>query len=1084
MRSALSAGRVLVLALAAALLAAVPARALVSFQRVPVPDEVPANLCTALAQDSDGFLWIGTQGGLVRYDGYQFRVYKNDPGNPRSLGGSYVRTLYAAGDGRLWIGTFSSGLSVYDPATETFTRYQHDPRLPGSLAHDRVEAIAEDRSGYLWIATYGGLDRLDPRHGRIDHFRHDARDPRSLADDQVRGLLVDRAGQLWVGSRDGLQVWRGEGHGFERRASDSGVPGSLAGQFIGKLYEDRAGQIWIGTTEHGAAVLDPRTDRLRRLLPRPTAANAANATASGLSHFWVYGIEQIAPGEVWIATFGGGIDVVDPVSLAVGERLRHDSALENTVGGDRIGAVLRDRSGVVWVGTWGQGLARYDPAARAFQAIRYSPNRPDGLSHPEAVRALPMRDGTIWVGTNGNGIDLFDPEWHRIGGHRPDPRDPGALADGSVTCLAQAADGTVWVATLNGMLHRLRPGARRFERYSVADGLPGGPIRAMTFGPAGALWVGAAEGLARVDPRSARMVTYRHRAGDPTTLSGIAVEALAWGADGTLWVGTDGGLNAFDSRRGTAVRILAQAGRRDGLPANWVPDLMVAQDGRLWVATQGGACILTSWDGRTARFAAVARRLGRPPAPVEALIEDARGGVWLGPRLRVDPRTFRAEKFGAADGCEFRNFFIASRSRTAQGALLFGSPEGLLVVQPERLAAWTYAPPVVATALRVDGRERPGATRLDRLELAPAERGFRLDFAALDFTAPARNAYRYRLDGFDDGWQKTDAAQRSLAYTSLRPGRYTLRVQGTNRAGLWSPHEIRLPVTVLPAFYQTVGFRAGMALFGLALVYGGVRLRVRRLEARGRELERQVHERTLSLAEKNAELTRAYARIEEASLTDALTGLSNRRFLEQAIESDVEIVLRRHADGQGAVGEADLVFLLLDLDHFKSVNDVHGHAAGDAVLTQTAALLRATFRASDHLVRWGGEEFLVVVRFCDRRDGPRLAEKLRAAIAGHDFRLADGTALPRTGSIGFAAYPFAPAWPRVVGWEKIVDVADLGLYAAKRSGRNRWVGIEIGDGEEPEAALQRFRDDPEAAVAGREVRLQASDDGPDLRWGG
>src|SRR5262249_36415888 len=153
-----------------------PGRASVSFQRIPVPDEVPAHLCTALAQDRDGFLWIGTQGGLVRYDGYQFRVYKNDPQDPKSLGGSYVRTLYAARDGRLWVGTFSSGLAVYDPATETFTRYQHDPERPGSLAHDRVEAVAEDRSGRIWIATYGGLDRLDSGSGQIEHFKHSAGD--------------------------------------------------------------------------------------------------------------------------------------------------------------------------------------------------------------------------------------------------------------------------------------------------------------------------------------------------------------------------------------------------------------------------------------------------------------------------------------------------------------------------------------------------------------------------------------------------------------------------------------------------------------------------------------------------------------------------------------------------------------------------------------------------------------------------------------------------------------------------------------------------------------------------------------------
>jgi len=1006
---------------------------LISFHRVPIPDDVPAHLCTALAQDREGFLWIGTQAGLVRYDGYAFRVHRSDPGDPRTLGGSYVRTLLAASDGRLWAGTFSGGLSVYDPATETFTRHRHDPRDPGSLSHDRVEGLAEDRSGRLWVATYEGLDRLDPRTGRIDHFRHAAGDPGSLADDRVRALLVDRRGQVWVGGRDGLQVWR-EGKGFDRVAPE------LAGQFVGKLFEDSRGRIWIGTTEHGAAVLEPRTGSLRRL--------------QGLSHFWVYGIAQATRGEIWIATFGGGVDVVEPGSLEIVDRLRHDPTLENTVGGDRIGALLVDRSGVVWVGTWGQGIVRHDPAARAFRTLRHSPERPEGLSHAAAVRALEMQDGSIWVGTDGNGIDILDAAGRRTGSHRPDPADPGALSDGSVTCLAQARDGTVWVATLNGLLHRWKNGS--FERLT---GLPGGPIRAMTFGPDGILWAGAAEGLARIDPRSLQISVFRHDPGNPATLSGHAVEAIAF-ARGTLWVGTDSGLDAFDPVRGTAVRI-----RRDSLPDNWVPDLLADSGGRLWVATPGGAALLKSWDGRTARFEAVAARLGRPPAPVESLIEDAQGQVWLGPRLRVDPRTWSWRELGPADGCDFRSFFIASRSRTADGTLLFGSPEGLLLVRPDRIAPWTYAPPVVATALRVDGVERPGAARLGRLTLAPRERGFRLDFAALDFTAPQKNAYRYRLEGFDPGWSPADAAQRSLGYTSLPPGDYMLRVQGTNRVGRFSPHEIRMPVKVLPAFYQTAGFRALAMLLVMGFAYVGYRLRVRRLEARGRELERIVRERTLELRE-------AYARIEEASLTDPLTQLRNRRFLEQTIAADLELALRQ---------SEDLIFLLLDLDHFKSVNDTWGHAAGDAVLIQTAAVLRSVVRASDHVVRWGGEEFLVVVRFVDRASAPEIAEKIRAAIAGHAFRLEDGTVLERTCSIGFAAWPFAPAQPRAIGWEEVVDLADLGLYAAKRSGRNRWVGIAAGEAGDPEAAVKRFREDPEAALAKREVRVHAP--AGELRWG-
>jgi diguanylate cyclase (GGDEF)-like protein len=382
---------------------------------------------------------------------------------------------------------------------------------------------------------------------------------------------------------------------------------------------------------------------------------------------------------------------------------------------------------------------------------------------------------------------------------------------------------------------------------------------------------------------------------------------------------------------------------------------------------------------------------------------------------------------------DLHSFFIASRERTDDGTLLFGSPEGLLLIQPRTIAPWTYAPPVVVTALRIDGVEHPGAARLTRLDLAPGDRGFRLDFAALDFTAPEKIAYRYRLDGFDARWLAARPAQGSLTYTNLAPGSYTLRVQGTNRAGRWSEHELVLPVTVEPALYQTRWFRAALAALVLALAYGAYRWRVRRLEARGRELERVVQERTRELAD-------AYVRIEEASLTDPLTGLRNRRFLEQSIRGVAELAVRRHEDGHGE-GEV-LVFLLLDLDHFKSVNDTHGHAAGDAVLVQTAAVLRRVLRASDHAVRWGGEEFLAVARFIDRRRAPELAEKIRAAIAACPFSLPDGTVLHLTCSLGFAPFPFSGEHPRAIGWEEAVDRADDALYTAKRNGRDRWVEAE------------------------------------------
>jgi len=910
---------------------------LVSFRRIAIPEDAPAHLCSALAQDRDGFLWIGTQGGLVRFDGYRFRT----------LTSGYVRTLLAARDGTIWIGTFSDGLGALDPKSGRVTRY----------AADRVEGLAEDARGRIWIAASDGLARFDL--GRIEQITHE----------QTRGLLIDRRGNVWTGTRAGLQ------RNFRQVA--------LAGEYVTKIYEDARGRIWIGTADHGAAVLDPATGALRRFLP------------GELSHFWVYGFAETGD-EVWIATFGGGIDVVDASSLQIVDRLKHDATLDSTLPADRIGAILRDRSGVIWAGTWGEGIARHDPSTRAFRALRYSPAIADGLTHPSVVRAMEMRDGRIWAGTNGNGIDVFDRDLHRVD-------HIGDLADGAVTCLAQAPNGDVWVATLDGSLERIRPSpglrppsprergeGQGRDRFTTRDGLPGGPIRTIAFTNDGAVWAGSAFGMARIDAAS-RVTAYGEK--------GTAVEAIAVAPDGTLWVGTDHGLNHFDPASGRTQRI-------GGLPDRWVPDLAFDRKGRLWIGTHGGAVVLAN-----GRFENVAQRLHRAPAAAEELVEDASGRMWIGPRLRVDAETWTAQAFGAADGSVFPNIFIASRARMRDGRLLFGSPQGLLVVDPAKIRPWTYAPPVVATF----------ATLRDR--------SLRVEFAALDLSAPERIVYRYELEGHDRAWTVVDASQRSLMYASLPAGNYTLRVAATNRDGVWSPHELRLPVSVPPLFYETWPFRIAVALAIAAAIYLGYRLRVRRFRARSEALERIVAART-------EELRAAYAKIEEASLTDALTGLRNRRYLEQTIGADLAIAER--ADGE------DLVFLLLDLDHFKSVNDTYGHDAGDAVLVEIGAILRSFFRTSDTVVRWGGEEFLVVVRFVDRAHAGELAETLRASFEAHRFQLPDGRTIARTCSIGVAAWPFSRGDAGALTWQEVVGLADKALYRVKESGRNGWMEADGG----------------------------------------
>ena len=268
-------------------------------------------------------------------------------------------------------------------------------------------------------------------------------------------------------------------------------------------------------------------------------------------------------------------------------------------------------------------------------------------------------------------------------------------------------------------------------------------------------------------------------------------------------------------------------------------------------------------------------------------------------------------------------------------------------------------------------------------------------------------------------------------------------------------------------------------IFRTLCAYGAIALdnaeAYRRLEA----TLKMLRETQGQLVDKNLELEEAYKALEEVSLTDPLTGLHNRRFLLQHVESDIALTLRRYEDALAGEAHAppadtDVVFFVLDFDQFKAVNDLYGHASGDMVLVQMAARLRHLFRESDYLIRWGGEEFLIVARATNRIDAEAVAERVRAAVADEPFELADGTSLSKTCSIGFASYPFFPNQPRLLSWSQVLELADQSLYMAKNGGRNQWIGLYGMSCSQPDGVFQRLMRQTIKAVQDGEVRLVSS----------
>jgi diguanylate cyclase (GGDEF)-like protein len=335
-----------------------------------------------------------------------------------------------------------------------------------------------------------------------------------------------------------------------------------------------------------------------------------------------------------------------------------------------------------------------------------------------------------------------------------------------------------------------------------------------------------------------------------------------------------------------------------------------------------------------------------------------------------------------------------------------------------------------------------------------------LEFSALHFSNPKKNLYAYQLEGFDKNWVHTDFKNRRASYTNLPAGEYNFKVKASNADGYWNEEGTSLKITVLPPPWKTWWAYSLYGIFLLSLVLRFIHYQRKKVifeRNLNAQLENKVVERTSQLQYKTEELQKSNTMLEKMSLTDQLTGLKNRRFLLNNIESDISLVLRKYKSSHDSMNtqkpeEADLIFFLIDLDHFKMVNDVYGHTAGDAVLIQIKVILKQVFREADYLVRWGGEEFLVIARFTERNNAPELAERLRQAVESHDFDIGDEKILKKTCSIGFACYPFSTGENEALSWEQVVDVADHCMYAAKKSSRNAWVGLynentEIGDSD-------------------------------------
>ncbi|MEL6614811.1 MAG: two-component regulator propeller domain-containing protein, partial [Bacteroidota bacterium] len=824
----------------------------VAFTHLTVADKLSNESVEVLLQDRFGFVWIGTADGLDRFDGYDIVRYERSP-DSTSLSDNVVSALAEDASGALWVGT-SRGLNRLDRETEQFQRFR---AATSGLPSDDIVVLHADSSGALWVGTEGGgLGRYDTESGDWTVYRHDAADPASLPSDAVRALADGDEGALWVGTSQG--VARLDPASGQFRSFSLGDDGFVGGG-VSSLSLAESGGLWVGTLGAGLFRLDP------------ASGAATTVDLGGLSASVVKSVYEDSGGTLWVGTLGDGLRQI-PAGSPAPIVYRATEGDPDALIDDSVLDIMEDRQGVLWIATYG-GVDRFDRARGTVTRYRYDPQVPSTIASNDVQALLVSGGGTLYVGTDGavnvkSGGDAFR-------------RLTLDASQAKATALLQARDGGIWAGATSGLY---RVGSGGLE--SVAVKAPGEVliVEALLEGRSGDLFIGTlGDGLVRFDPASGEATTYTH---DPAATSSVAhdnVRALAQDARGDLWVGTQEGLCRLDAASGAGRFTCYRAAPSDpeALASGAIQALHIREaDGSLWIGTSGGLhrLDLSAPEAGFSRFTQATSDL--PGDAVLAIVEDGSGFLWLATNrglTKFDPATstFQQRTLGGEGAARTLGNAVA---RGPDGRLYFGGTNGVLAFDPTQLSeANPNAPDVVITeVLLANAPVEPGPeSPLDAA--APAAQTLHLDhsqddwitiaFAGLHFSDPARNSYRYKLEGVHDEWRGgLGDRDRTAQYNNLGPGRYTFRVQAANADGAWSPEGASLAIVVSPPWWRTSwAYLAyvGLIVFGLVRLDRWQRSRLLRQEReRAERREQEIRAETAEAEARQAEADRQRAEAE------------------------------------------------------------------------------------------------------------------------------------------------------------------------------------------------------------------------------
>ena len=781
----------------------------INFNHLTIEDGLSQSSITCIFQDKKGFIWFGTQDGLNRYDGYNIKTFKNDPGDTTSLTDNFIFSIYEDQIGTLFIETQSGNFHRYNPGLESFQIVIKDSINLAKTKVNSVLAQLQESSGISWIGGLSkeiGLERLDIKTGKKTIFKHNLSDPTSLSDDKVYSVFRDRSGNLWIGTFKGLDRLDERTGKFFHYRNNPGDPNSLADNWVWPIFEDSRGYLWIGTVKSGLSMFDPKSNRFFNYKNDPNDPTSINDN-------FIFSIYEDRSGLMWIGTNLGGVNFFQPSTQSV-EHYQIDPGNKNSLSDNIVLTILADKTESYWIGTRNGGLNKLDYRKKKFTYYNHNPSDANSIISNSIQSLLEDREGNIWIGTFSSGLDKFDSETGVFTHYLHNPSDPGSISDNRIYSLVEDRSGNVWVGTYGGGLNKLDGTTGKFLRYQFKENdtnsISSNATWSLASDDAGNLWIGTFGGGVNVLNISNNTFMYfKNSPNDSTTIAGDNIIRIFKDRSGNMWIGSANGLSRYLKEN----KGFKNYDEKDGLANNFVYGIVEDDKGYLWLSTNNGLS-----------------------------------------KFNPEKETFKNYYYeDGLQGNEFNQNAFAKDWKT--GRLLFGGPNGFNIFHPDSLKDNLFKPPIVLTSyLRYntdDEEGKPiiekGISERDSILLTFKDNIISLEFAALSYYNIDDNQYKYKLEGFNENWIQL-GNNHSVTFTNLSAGNYILQVIGSNNDGIWNEEGASLYIEVLPPWWRSNIAYAVYGILFITLLYG-----LRKFELDRREQKAQIRETELKMKATEAE---------------------------------------------------------------------------------------------------------------------------------------------------------------------------------------------------------------------------------------